>query len=95
MRARFVPMVWTPRACRPGSRGTSRRHATPLTRASVWIRTANAGVIEAQIPKAEFEAVLAPSERSYSGFNSALLDSSEIVVRTPEQAALFNQYIVG
>lgn len=58
-------------------------------------RIGDAGIIEAQIPKAEFEAVLAPSERSYSGFNSALLDSSEIVVRTPEQAALFNQYIVG
>ena len=58
-------------------------------------RIADAGIIEAQIPKAEFEAVLAPSERSYSGFNSVLPGSSEIVVRTPEQVSLFNRHIVG
>lgn len=52
------------------------------------------GVIEARIPKSEFEAILAANERAYSGFNSALPGSSEIVVRTPEQAALFNQHIV-
>ena len=57
-------------------------------------RIADMGIIEARIPKPEFEAVLAPSERSYSGFNSVLPGSSEIVVRTPEQAALFNRHII-
>ena len=52
-------------------------------------RISDTGIIEALIPKAEFEAVLAPNERKYSGFNSVLPGSSEIVVRTPEQAALF------
>ncbi len=52
------------------------------------------GIIEARIPKADFDAVLASSERLYSGFNGALSGSSEIVLRTPEQAALFNQHIV-
>jgi len=52
------------------------------------------GIIEARIPKSEFEAVLAANERVYSGFNSTLPGSSEIVVRTPEQAALFNRHIV-
>lgn len=57
-------------------------------------RVTDAGIIEARIPKAEFEAVLAPNERAYFGFNSALPGSSEIVVRTLEQAALFNRHIV-
>lgn len=52
------------------------------------------GIIEARIPKADFNAVLASSERLYSGFNGALPSSSEIVLRTPEQAALFNRHIV-
>ncbi len=57
-------------------------------------RITDTAVIEALIPKAEFEALLAPNEREYSGFNSVLPGSSEIVVRTPEQAALFNRHIV-
>lgn len=57
-------------------------------------RITDAGVIEAWIPKSEFETLLAPNERAYAGFNSALPGSSEIVVRTPEQAALFNGHIV-
>ena len=52
------------------------------------------GIIEARIPKADFDAVFAPSERFYSGFNGTLYGSSEIVLRTLEQVALFNQYIV-
>ena len=52
------------------------------------------GIIEAQVPRSEFDALLAASERAYSGFNGALPGSSEIVIRTPEQAALFNRYIV-
>ncbi len=52
------------------------------------------GIIEARVPKAEFDAVLASGERLYSGFNGTLPGSSEIVLRTPEQAALFNQHIV-
>ena len=57
-------------------------------------RLTDVGIIEAFIPKAEFDRVLALNERSYSGFNSALPGSSEIVLRTPEQVALFNRYIV-
>ena len=57
-------------------------------------RITDAGVIEAHIPKAEFEAVLAPGERAYSGFNGALPDSTEIVTRMPEQATLFNRHII-
>lgn len=52
------------------------------------------GIIEAGVPKADFDAVLASSERPYPGFNATLTGSSEIVLRTPEQAALFNQHIV-
>lgn len=52
------------------------------------------GIIESRIPKVDFDAVLASGERFYSGFNSTLPGSSEIVLRTPEQAALFNQHIV-
>jgi len=57
-------------------------------------RVSDSGIIESRIPGAEFEAVLEQNERSYSGFNSTLPSSSEIVVRTPEQAMLFNRYIV-
>jgi hypothetical protein len=57
-------------------------------------RLRDPGIIEARVPQSEFNVVLAPSERAYSGFNSALPGSSEIVIRTPEQAALFNRYIV-
>lgn len=54
----------------------------------------DSGIIEAQIPKAEFDAVLSPNERVYSGFNGSLPGSSEIVLRTSAQAALFNRHIV-
>lgn len=57
-------------------------------------RLTDAGIIEALIPRVEFDRMLVPSERAYFGFNSLLPGSSEIVLRTPEQAALFNQYIV-
>jgi hypothetical protein len=53
------------------------------------------GILESRIPKSEFERLLAPSERSYSGFNGAVPGSSEIVLRTPEQVELFNTYLVG
>ena len=57
-------------------------------------RVSDSGIIEPRIPRAEFEAVLEQNERTYSGFNSVLPGSSEIVVRTPEQAMLFNRHIV-
>ena len=57
-------------------------------------RGQDSGIIEARIPRADFDAVLAASERSYSGFNSTLPSSLEIVLRTPEQAALFSRHIV-
>ena len=69
----------------------ARNAIDPLVRAD---RVTDSGIIEAQIPKADFDAVLAFSERFYSGFNSNLPGSSEIVLRTPEQVALFNQHIV-
>ncbi len=53
-------------------------------------RLTDAGIIEALVPRDEFDRVLASSERAYFGFNSILPGSSEIVLRTPEQAALFN-----
>jgi len=53
------------------------------------------GVIESRIPSAEFEKLLAPSERPYSGFLGGVPGSSEIVLRTPEQIDVFNRYIVG
>ncbi len=71
--------------------GAARNAIDPYVRAD---RITDAGIIEAQIPRAEFETILAPNERAYSGFNSALPGSSEIVVRTPEQAALFNRHII-
>ncbi len=52
------------------------------------------GIIEARVPEADFNAVLASSERPYPGFNGTMPGSSEIVLRTPEQAALFNRHIV-
>jgi RHS repeat-associated protein len=52
------------------------------------------GIIESRVPRSEFERLLAPNERAYSGFNSRLPGSSEIVLRTPEQVDLFNRYIV-
>lgn len=52
------------------------------------------GIIEARIPRADFGAIMAPSERPYPGFNRASPGSSEIVLRTPEQVALFNRCIV-
>lgn len=52
------------------------------------------GIIESRIPRAEYEKVLAPSERPYSGFEGRLGPTSEIVLRTQEQIALFNKYIV-
>lgn len=69
----------------------ARNAIDPFVRAD---RMTDSGIVEAQIPKAEFEAVLASSERVYSGFNGLLRGSSEIVLRTSEQAALFSRYII-
>lgn len=57
-------------------------------------RITNSGIIEARMPRLDFDATLAPHERAYFGFNSLLWGSSEIVLRTSEQAALFNRYII-
>ncbi len=51
-------------------------------------------IIESRIPMSQFESVLAPFERSYSGFYPYGLQSTEITLRTPEQIQLFNQYMV-
>jgi RHS repeat-associated protein len=50
-------------------------------------------IIESRIPESQFNAVLAPLERPYSGFYPYELQSTEITLRTPEQINLFNQYI--
>jgi hypothetical protein len=52
-------------------------------------------IIESHIPRAAFDRLLAPSERGYTGFHGSNLDSSEIVLRTPDQFDLFNAFIVG
>ena len=69
----------------------ARNAINPVDRAD---RVTDSGIIEARRPKAEFEAVLASSERGYSGFNGSLPGSSGIVLRTSAQAALFNRHIV-
>jgi len=69
----------------------ARNAVDPRVRAD---QVTDAGIIEARIPRAEFEMVLGPNERAYSGFNSILPGFSEIVVRTPEQAMLFNRHVV-
>ena len=69
----------------------ARNAINPLVRAD---HVTASGIIEAKIPKTDFDAVLAFSERFYSGFNGTLPGSSEIVLRIPEQVALFNQHIV-
>lgn len=51
------------------------------------------GLIESRIPRADFDRVLAPAERPYSGFGTA--NSTEIPIRTPEGIDLFNRHIVG
>jgi RHS repeat-associated protein len=55
----------------------------------------DSGIIESRIPRAEYERMLASSERDYPGWSSDLPGSSEIVLRTPEQIELFNRYRVG
>jgi len=52
------------------------------------------GIIESRIPASEFDRLLAPGERPYSGFNNGLPGSSEIVLRNSEQIDLFNLYRV-
>lgn len=52
------------------------------------------GVIAATIPREDFDALLAPNERAYTGFNGTLSASSEIVLRTAAQVELFNKCIV-
>jgi RHS repeat-associated protein len=52
------------------------------------------GIIKSQIPRAEFEQVMKPLERPYTGFYPNNLNSTEIILRTPESIELFNLYIV-
>lgn len=59
----------------------SRNAIDPRVRAD---RLTDAGIIEALVPKIEFDRMLAASERAYFGFNGILPGSSEIVLRTPE-----------
>ena len=70
----------------------ARNAIDPFARAD---RITDSGIIEARIPKVEFEAVLASSKRPYAGFNALLRGSTEIVLRTSEQVALFDRYQVG
>lgn len=56
-------------------------------------RARDVGVIESRIPQSQFDRVLAPTERPYTGFNNTMT-STEIVLRHLEQVRLFNQYIV-
>ncbi|MGA8621017.1 MAG: hypothetical protein WB660_21130 [Candidatus Sulfotelmatobacter sp.] len=51
-------------------------------------------IIESRIPTNQFESILAPLERPYSGFYPYSLQSTEITLRTEEQIQLFNQFIV-
>ena len=51
------------------------------------------GIVESRVPRAEFERVMQPHERPYSGFSGGL-STTEIVLRTAELIALFNKYIV-
>ncbi len=51
------------------------------------------GIIESRIPKSIFDQHLAPNERPYTGFYPSTLNSTEIVMRTPEQISIFNKYI--
>jgi hypothetical protein len=51
------------------------------------------GIIESRIPVSQFQSVLAPLERPYSGFYPYELQSTEITLRTAEHVELFNQYI--
>ena len=53
-----------------------------------------AGIVESRIPSADFQAILAPLERTYRGFYPYLLKSTEILLRTVEQVELFNRHIV-
>lgn len=51
------------------------------------------GIIVSMIPTTLFDQTLGPSEREYHGFKGNL-NSSEIILRTPEQFQLFNEFIV-
>jgi RHS repeat-associated protein len=51
-------------------------------------------IIESQIPVSQFQSVLLPSERAYTGFYPYGLQSTEIVLRTALQIQLFNQFMV-
>jgi len=55
----------------------------------------NSAIIESQIPQQQFDSIMAAAERSFAGWENTQISSSEIVLRTPDQAELFNQYIVG
>ncbi len=50
-------------------------------------------IIESRIPASQFQSTLAPLERPYTGFYPYELQSTEILLRTPEHFELFNQYI--
>lgn len=51
-------------------------------------------IIESRIPASQFQSILAPLERPYSGFYPYGLQSTEITLRSAEQIQLFNQFIV-
>lgn len=53
------------------------------------------GIIESRIPRDDFDRLMKPSERPYGGFNGNLPGSSEIVLRSADQIALFNRYRVA
>jgi RHS repeat-associated protein len=69
-------------------------------------RTGRGGVVESRVPRADFERVMAPTERPYAGFFNdrkggySLMDSNgrptstEIPLRTDEAIQLFNDNIV-
>lgn len=52
------------------------------------------GIIESRVPRGDFERVMAPAERRYTGFGGQGLDSSEIPLRSREAVDLFNRHIV-
>jgi RHS repeat-associated protein len=56
------------------------------------------GIIESSVPYSEYDRVLRPAEKAYEyGWGSEYgvkLDSTQIIMDTPEQIATFNKYIV-
>jgi hypothetical protein len=78
--------TWVSRDIRAAQDAISPRRVDPMR---------DPGIIESRVPRDEFDKVLAPSERPYTGFEGRLGPTSEIVLRTLEQIELLNKYIVG